>query len=45
MASEVYPPATREAGDRRRELAPEIHRAFGAFSPSCATTRAPSPPP
>ena len=32
MASEVYPPATREIGDRRRELAPEIHRAFDAFS-------------
>jgi AhpD family alkylhydroperoxidase len=28
----VYPPATREVGTRRRELAPEIHQAFDAFS-------------
>jgi len=28
----VYPPATREIGARRRELAPEIHQAFDAFS-------------
>ncbi len=32
MTSEVYPPATREIGTRRRELAPEIHQAFDAFS-------------
>jgi AhpD family alkylhydroperoxidase len=32
MTSEVYPPATREIGDRRRELAPTIHEAFDAFS-------------
>ncbi len=30
--SDIYPPATREIGKRRRELAPEIHRAFDAFS-------------
>lgn len=28
----VYPPATRELAARRRELAPEIHQAFDAFS-------------
>ncbi|HEU5389004.1 MAG TPA: carboxymuconolactone decarboxylase family protein [Streptosporangiaceae bacterium] len=28
----VYPPATHEVGARRRELAPEIHQAFDAFS-------------
>lgn len=32
MTSEVYPAATREIGDRRRALAPEIHQAFDAFS-------------
>lgn len=32
MAGPVYPPATREMGDRRRELAPAIHEAFDAFS-------------
>ena len=32
MTSVVYPPATREIGDRLRELAPAIHQAFGAFS-------------
>ena len=32
MPSPVYPPATREIGDRRRELAPAIHEAFDAFS-------------
>ena len=32
MPGEVYPPATREIGDRRRELAPAIHAAFDAFS-------------
>jgi AhpD family alkylhydroperoxidase len=32
MTSVVYPPATREIGDRRRELAPAIHQAFDAFS-------------
>lgn len=28
----VYPPTTREIAARRRELAPEIHQAFDAFS-------------
>jgi AhpD family alkylhydroperoxidase len=28
----VYPRGTREIGARRRELAPEIHQAFDAFS-------------
>ena len=32
MADEIYPPGTREIGDRRRELAPAIHEAFDAFS-------------
>ena len=32
MPNPVYPPATREIGDRRRELAPAIHEAFDAFS-------------
>lgn len=32
MAEPVYPEATREIGHRRRELAPEIHEAFDAFS-------------
>ena len=32
MTSVVYPPATREIGARRRELAPAIHQAFDAFS-------------
>ena len=32
MTSTVYPAATREVGERRRELAPEIHRAFDEFS-------------
>ncbi|MGH3276561.1 MAG: carboxymuconolactone decarboxylase family protein [Streptosporangiaceae bacterium] len=32
MTSEVYPVATREIGERRRELAPAIHDAFDAFS-------------
>jgi AhpD family alkylhydroperoxidase len=32
MASVVYPPATREIGSRRRELAPAIHEAFDSFS-------------
>jgi AhpD family alkylhydroperoxidase len=32
MPSVVYPPATREIGHRRRELAPAIHQAFDAFS-------------
>ena len=30
--SAVYPPATHEIGARRRELTPEIHQAFDAFS-------------
>lgn len=32
MASDTYPVATREIGERRRDLAPEIHRAFDEFS-------------
>ena len=32
MTNVVYPPATRESGARRRELAPAIHQAFDAFS-------------
>ena len=32
MTNVVYPPATREIGARRRELAPAIHQAFDAFS-------------
>ena len=32
MTETVYPPATREIGERRRQLAPEIHRAFDEFS-------------
>ncbi len=32
MPNEVYLPATREIGERRRELAPGIHQAFDAFS-------------
>jgi AhpD family alkylhydroperoxidase len=32
MPSPVYPPATREIGEHRRELAPAIHEAFDAFS-------------
>lgn len=34
MASDstVYPPATAEAAKRRKELAPEVHEAFEAFS-------------
>ena len=32
MTSVVYPPATHEIGERRRELAPAIHQAFDAFS-------------
>jgi AhpD family alkylhydroperoxidase len=32
MTSVVYPPATREIVDRRRDLAPAIHQAFDAFS-------------
>lgn len=32
MTDVVYPRATRETGERRRQLAPEIHRAFDEFS-------------
>lgn len=32
MTDAVYPSATREIGDHRRQLAPEIHRAFDEFS-------------
>lgn len=32
MAGVVYPPATREIADRRRELAPAIDEALDAFS-------------
>ena len=32
MSEPVFPPATREIGERRRELAPETHAAFDAFS-------------
>ncbi|MFD2420313.1 carboxymuconolactone decarboxylase family protein [Amycolatopsis pigmentata] len=32
MNDDVYPRATREIGQQRRELAPEIHHAFDEFS-------------
>ncbi|TWP33212.1 carboxymuconolactone decarboxylase family protein [Leekyejoonella antrihumi] len=32
MAEDLYPPATREIGERRKELAPQIHEAFDNFS-------------
>lgn len=32
MAESLYPSATQELGERRRELAPEIHEAFDRFS-------------
>ena len=32
MATDIYPAATHEIGERRRELAPAIHDAFDAFS-------------
>ncbi len=32
MTDPVYPPATRDIGERRRQLAPDIHRAFDEFS-------------
>ncbi len=32
MTDTAYPRATREIGDRRRRLAPEIHSAFDEFS-------------
>jgi len=32
MADDLYQPATREIGERRKELAPEIHDAFDNFS-------------
>ena len=32
MSDDVYPAATRELGERRRQLAPEVHSAFEAFS-------------
>ncbi len=31
MTDPVYPPATRDIGERRRQLAPDIHRAFDEF--------------
>ncbi|WAL67856.1 carboxymuconolactone decarboxylase family protein [Amycolatopsis cynarae] len=31
MTDAVYPRGTREIGERRRQLAPEIHRAFDEF--------------
>src|SRR5512146_1144323 len=38
MTSEVYPPAAREIGSRRRELAPAIRQAFDAFSRQVSPT-------
>ncbi|MGH3794096.1 MAG: carboxymuconolactone decarboxylase family protein [Pseudonocardiaceae bacterium] len=32
MTEPVYPPASRDIADRRRQLAPDIHRAFDEFS-------------
>lgn len=32
MTENAYPRATREIGELRRQLAPEIHRAFDEFS-------------
>ena len=32
MSDQLYPKATRELGEHRRELAPETHDAFTAFS-------------
>jgi AhpD family alkylhydroperoxidase len=32
MAHDIFPPATAEMSARRKELAPEIHDAFDAFS-------------
>lgn len=32
MSDDVYPAATRDLADRRRQLAPEVHAAFDAFS-------------
>lgn len=32
MSEDVYPAATRELGERRRQLAPDVHAAFDAFS-------------
>ncbi|MGH7223193.1 MAG: carboxymuconolactone decarboxylase family protein [Gemmataceae bacterium] len=32
MNEAVYPPSSPEIGHRRRELAPDIHKAFDAFS-------------
>ena len=34
MAEDFYHPATRELGERRKELAPDIHAAFDSFSKS-----------
>ncbi len=32
MADDLYQPATREIAERRKELAPQVHEAFDAFS-------------
>lgn len=32
MSEPAFPPATRELGERRKELAPDIHEAWDAFS-------------
>jgi AhpD family alkylhydroperoxidase len=32
MATEIFPPPTRELAAERRKLAPDIHEAFAAFS-------------
>jgi len=32
MTDSIYPRANREIGERRRQLAPEIHQAFDEFS-------------
>ncbi len=32
MSDDVYPAASRELGEQRRQLAPETHAAFDAFS-------------
>ncbi|MBV8348336.1 MAG: carboxymuconolactone decarboxylase family protein [Mycolicibacterium sp.] len=40
MTENVYPRATREIGELRRQLAPEIHRAFDEFSKQVFTAGA-----
>lgn len=37
----MYPRATREIGEQRRELAPDIHRAFNEFSTKVLAEGAP----